>query len=450
MQPVSNHSQRKNKFGLLTVISIVIANMVGTGVFTSLGFQVAGIRSGFALLMLWALGGVVALCGAFAYSELSRYFPRSGGEYNFLSRLYHPAVGFLAGWISITVGFAAPVAAAAIAFGQYFHSAVDVTRYFPEFLGHLSTPSLLAICLIILLTALHATNKHWGAVFQNTMTLLKISFILLLIILGIILGKNVHLGFSPGPAAWSDIISPAFAISMYFVSYSYSGWNAAAYILSEVKEPSKNISRSLITGTGIVIVLYILLNFVFLYTVPVDELNGKIEIGYIFTQKVMGGTSGTAFGLVIAFLLISSVSSMIIVGPRVYHVIGEDYPLLRFLSKKKNDVPYFAIILQSLISIIFIITSTFEQVIIFVGFTLNLFTFLAVLGLFIFRKKHKEIIPVKGFGYPYIPAFFLLVSTWILVYGFIYKPVESLAGLLITGSGLVVYFISGSKKAAHE
>ena len=441
----------KNKFGLLTATSIVIANMIGTGVFTSLGFQVMGLSSGFTLLLLWFIGGLVALCGAFAYSDLSHRFPRSGGEYNFLSRIYHPAIGFLAGWISITVGFAAPVAAAAIAFGRYFTSAINLTRYFPEFLGHLNMPVLLAILLVLFLTLLHGTSKQMGAIFQNVMTTLKISFIILLFILGLVYGKNSGLSFLPNKKAWSEIISPAFAISMFFVSFAYSGWNAAAYILSEIKHPEKNITRSLLIGTSFVVLLYLLLNFIFLYAVPIPEIAGKIEVGYVFTQKILGQSAGSIFGLIISFLLISSVSSMIIVGPRVYHVIGEDYPLLRWLARKNNDIPYVAILFQSIISIFFIITSTFEQVIVFVGFTLNLFTFMAVLGVFIYRfRLAPENKPAHNFGYPYLPVFFLIVNTWLLVYGFIYKPFESIAGLLITLTGLGVYFLSRKGHISNE
>lgn len=433
----------KTNFSLVTAISVVIANMIGTGVFTSLGFQVMGLTSGFALMMLWFLGGLVALCGAFAYSELSVLYPRSGGEYHFISKIYHPGLGFLAGWISITVGFAAPVAAAAIAFGKYFSSAIDLKPIFPAFMGQMNLPVLLSILLVLFLTLLHGTNKHLGAVFQNVMTVVKISFILLLFILGLKFGTNTHIGFFPDKKALKDLISPAFAISMYFVSYSYSGWNAAAYILSEIKDPLKNTPRSLITGTTIVVLVYMMINFIFLYAVPIPELAGKIEIGYIFTQKILGNQAGAIIGLIISFLLISSVSSMIIVGPRVYNAIGEDYRLLRWLSHKKNDVPYVAILFQSLISIIFIITSTFEQVIIFVGFTLNLFTFLSVLGVFItrFRQTKSESF-FRAFGYPWLPAFFLVVNTWILVYGFIYKPHESLAGLVITASGYLLYLLS--------
>jgi len=440
----------KKNFSLATAIAVVIANMVGTGVFTSLGFQVMGLTSGFSLIMLWALGGVVALCGAFAYSELCVLYPRSGGEYHFISKIYHPGLGFLAGWISITVGFAAPVAAAAIAFGKYFSSAIDLKPLFPDFLGQMNLPVMLSILLVLFLTILHGMNKQMGAIFQTVMTIVKISFILLLFILGLHFGKYTHIGFSPDKKAFKDIISPAFAISMYFVSYSYSGWNAAAYILSEIKNPLKNTPRALISGTLIVVLLYMLINFIFLYAVPIPELAGKIEVGYVFTQKILGHQAGAIMGLIISFLLISSVSSMIIVGPRVYHAIGEDYKLLGWLARKRNDVPYVAIIFQSLISIFFIITSTFEQVIIFVGFTLNLFTFLTVLGVFITRFRRKEGQAVyNAFGYPYLPGFFLLINTWILVYGFIYKPHESLAGLFITGAGWIIWLIAKPRETKH-
>ncbi len=349
-------------------------------------------------------------------------------------------MGFLAGWISITVGFAAPLAAAAIAFGRYFSSAIDLKPYFPGFIGQMNLPVLLSVLLILFLTFVHGTNKHLGAVFQNVMTVIIISFIVLLFILGLKYGKYTQIGFNIDAKALKAIISPAFAISMYFVSYSYSGWNAAAYILSEIKDPLKNTPRSLITGTSVVILLYMMINFIFLYAVPIPELAGKIEIGYIFTQKVLGHQAGVIIGLIISFLLVSSVSSMIIVGPRVYHAIGEDYRLLRWLSHKRNDVPYIAILFQSTISIFFILTSTFEQVIIFVGFTLNLFTFFSVLGVFVTRFRQKKSgTSSQSFGYPYLPGFFLLVNIWILVYGFIYKPHESIAGLVITASGWIVY-----------
>ncbi len=438
----------KKKYSRYTAISVVVANMIGTGVFTSLGFQVMGLSSGFALVMLWLIGGIIALCGAFAYSELAVKLPKSGGEYNFLSEIYHPAMGFLAGWISITIGFAAPVAAAAIAFGKYFSSSLGFPSSF--FLSErLTAPVLFAIVLILALSLIHTFNKIVGATFQNIMTVMKVLFILLLIVLGFTYGTSTHIGFLPSRHALKEMISPAFAVSMFFVTYSYSGWNAAAYISAEIKDQKKNIPISLISGTAVVIFLYLFLTVVFLFTLPIAEVSGKLEVGYLFANKILGVKAGVIMGSVISFLLISSVSSMIIVGPRVYNAMGEDYPRLKWLSKKRNDIPALAILFQSLLSIVFILTSTFEQVIVIIGFTLNLFTFMTVLGVFVLRRKRPELKPpFKTMGYPFLPGLFLILNLWILGYGFISRPHESLAGIGITLAGLAIYFVAGKKNKA--
>lgn len=438
------------KFGLSTATALVIANMVGTGVFTSLGFQVAGLSSGLALLMLWALGGLIALLGALTYSEAGVLFPRSGGEYHYLSRMYHPAVGFLAGWISFLVGFAAPVAAAAMALGRYAGSALAVPEH-PAGLPLLSASSWIAIAVIAAVTAVHSLDKVIGARFQNIITAFKVVFIFVLIGLGLLLGRPAGLSFAAGAAAWKDILSPAFAVSMYFVTFAYSGWNAAAYVAGEIREPQRNLPRSLITGTLFVIAAYVLLNFVFLYTVPLADLAGKVEVGYIFAGKVFGAQGGRIMGGLIAFLLLSSISAMIIAGPRLSKVLGEDHRLFRGLARTtRKDIPAVAIVVQGLISVFYVITATFDQVIVFVGFTLNAFTFLTVLGVMILRRKRPDLPrPYKTLGYPVVPALFLLIQAYILVYGLLYRPKESLAGIAITLLGLVVYFLD-RKKGSEE
>jgi APA family basic amino acid/polyamine antiporter len=433
---------KPSKFGLSTATALVIANMVGTGVFTSLGFQVAGLSSGLALLMLWGLGGLIALLGALTYSEAGVLFPRCGGEYHYLTRMFHPAVGFLAGWISILVGFAAPVAAAAMALGRYAGSALALPERL-SFLPVLSTTSWIAIAVIAALTAVHSLDKVVGARFQNIITTFKVVFIFVLIALGLAVGKPAGLSFAAGAAAWKDILSPAFAVSMYFVTFAYSGWNAAAYVAGEIKDPKKNLPRSLITGTLFVVVIYILLNFVFLYTVPLAELAGKVEVGYIFAGHVFGAQGGRIMGGLIAFLLLSSISAMIIAGPRLSKVLGEDYWLFRGLARStRKDIPAAAIVVQGLISAFYVLTATFDQVVVFVGFTLNLFTFLTVLGVMIMRRKRPDLPrPYRTIGYPVVPVLFLLIQAYIMVYGLLYRPKESIAGIAITGLGFLIYLL---------
>ena len=440
----------RTKFSLTTATALVIANMVGTGVFTSLGFQVGQdasgnpvISSGLALILLWVLGGAVALFGALTYSEAGVLYPRCGGEYHYLTKMYHPTIGFLAGWISFLVGFAAPVAAASIALGSYLRSALSLPEHLGGALSFLKTSSLFAMAVIIVLTAIHSVDKMLGARFQNVITLFKVLCILATVGLGLILGKSAHLSFALSKGAVHDILSPAFAISMFFVSFAYSGWNAAAYIAGEMEKPSKNLPISLITGTIFVIVLYVLLNFAFLYTVPLPELSGKLEVGFIFATKVFGASGGRIMAGIISFLLLSSISAMIIAGPRVTRVIGEDYHLFRWMGRTtRKDIPAIAIATQGLLSIFYILTSTFDQVIVFIGFTLNLFTFMTVLGVMIVRRKHPELPrPYRTLGYPVVPILFLLINIWILVYGVIYRTKESLAGIGITAIGLLVYGI---------
>jgi len=430
----------KTKFSLTTATALVVANMVGSGVFTSLGFQAAGISSGPALLLLWILGGAIALFGALTYSEAGVLFPRSGGEYHFLTEMFHPALGFLAGWISFLVGFAAPVAAAAMGLGRYLTSALAV----PEKTGAgLPSSSLIAVGVVAVLTVLHSLDKNLGARFQNVITIFKVLFIVLIIVLGLAMGEPTGLSFAPTGRALRDVLSPAFAVSMFFVTFSYSGWNAAAYVAGEIENPRRNLPRSLIAETLIVSVLYIFLNFVFLRTIPIAELSGKLEVGYLFAGRVFGAAGGRLMSAVIAFLLLSSVSAMIIAGPRISRVIGEDYRLFRFLGKTTaKDIPAAAVVVQGLLSVFYIVTSTFDQVIVFIGFTLNLFTFMTVLGVMIMRRKRPDLPrPYRTWGYPWTPAAFLVIHVYILAYGLIYRPRESLAGLGLTAAGLVVYAI---------
>jgi basic amino acid/polyamine antiporter, APA family len=430
-------NKTSDRIGLSTATCIIVANMIGTGVFTSLGFQVVDLRSGFTLLLLWLLGGIFAICGALTYSELGAAMPHSGGEYYYLSRIYHPVVGFLSGWVSVTVGFAAPIAAAAMALGAYFSSV------FPSI-----SSSAIALLVVIGVSLIHTRNLQLGSYFQQAFTLLKVLLIIILISCGLLLAHGQNLAFSPSSQDLNLIFSSPFAVALVYVTYSYSGWNAAVYLASEVEEPEKNIPRSLIMGTLIVVGLYLLLNFIFLYTTPLDSLAGEVEVGYIAAGQIFGASGAKIMGLLISFGLISSISSMILAGPRVTQVIGEDIPLFKVLAKKNaKGIPYFAILLQLSIVIILLITSSFERVITYLGFTLTLSSFITVLGVFIHRFRYPNVRrPYKTWGYPITPLIFLAISLWMLIFILIDKPMESLAGIATLAIGLVVYFVATKNK----
>jgi basic amino acid/polyamine antiporter, APA family len=427
----------------VTATAIVVADMVGVGVFTSLGFQVTDIKSGFSLLLLWIVGGLVAICGAFCYAELSTMFPRSSGEYNFLRRIYHPAFGFVAGWLSATVGFAAPIALAAMAFGSYFNAAA------PGLPHHLfgfavNWPLVLGLLMTWIASLVHLGGAKFGGAYHNIWTVLKLAFIVVFIFAGFAVGNFQSVSFTPGAADLGYIGAAPFAISLVFVMYSYSGWNAATYIVGELREPTRNLPRALFIGTGLVIVLYVALNAVFLLTTPINELAGRIDVALIAGTHVFGQLGGRIVGALICLGLVSSISAMTWIGPRVTMTMGEDIPLLRpFSRKSRNDAPTVAIVFQLLIADLLLLTQSFEAVLDFIQFSLAFCSFFTVLGLIKMRITHPELPrPYRAWGYPVTPLIFLSVTLFMMYYLIVNRPLQSLAGVAMMSVGLVIYFAS--------
>ena len=431
----------QTKFKYITVTAVIVANMVGTGVFTSLGFQLLDIRSGFALLLLWILGGLTALCGAISYAELGATLPRSGGEYNFLSKIYHPAAGFVSGWISMSVGFAAPTALAAMTFSAYFTS--SLFGEVPNFVEQ-----LIAVALLLLLSVVHSSNHRNSGRTQTIFTTLKVAVILLFILASLIVVEAPQpISFLPNNNDLQIVTSGAFAVALIYVSFAYSGWNAATYLSSEIENPQRALPLVLISGTSIVTLLYLGLNFVFLYTTPMDSMIGEVEVGAIAARTVFGELAGGLFGLALALLLISTVSAMTMAGPRVIQVVGEDFPKLSFLGRKNSSgIPARSIFLQSTIAVIFIISSTFESVLIFAGFTMALNTFASVLGLFVLRLRKPDLVrPYRAFLFPLTPLIFLGVTGWTLTFTLLMRPVEVLFSFGIIIVGLIFYYLTSSQ-----
>lgn len=419
------------KIGFYTAISLVIANMIGTGVFTSLGFQLFDIHSVFSILLLWLLGGIISFCGALVYGELGVAIPRSGGEYVYLSKLMHPSVGFMSGWVSSTVGFAAPVALASMALGTY------VNKIIPEI-----NITACALVVVAVITLIHAMHLKVGSSVQKILTLLKVAVIVCFILAGLFHTPSHQISITPQANSMNEIFSAGFWVSLIYVSYAYSGWNAASYLAGDMENPQKNLPKALLLGTFIVTIIYVLLNFVFLYSSPIAELTGVLEIGHVSAAHIFGETIGKMMSIIIAFLLLSSISAMIMAGPRIIKSMGEDLPMLSLLAKtNKNNVPYAAVITQSLITVILIITAQFEAVLTFVGFSLSIFTFLTVSSVFILRAKKDTIAGYKTWGYPVTPILFLLLNAFTIYFVFTQKPTESLLGLLNVAIGGAVYFI---------
>jgi basic amino acid/polyamine antiporter, APA family len=427
---------------LLTATFIVISNMIGTGIFTSLGYQVGGLPSGFVILFLWLIGGICAFCGAVSYAELAATLPRSGGEYHFLSRTYHPAVGFVSGFLSVTVGFAAPIALAAMAFAKYF------TDFTPGV-----SPLLVSIGIATLATAVHLRSVIFGARFQNVATIFKLSLILIFIGAGLFASAHVEpLTFLPKPGDSQLVTSAPFAISLVYVMYSYTGWNASTYIIGEVRDPSRNVPLSVAIGSGLVTLLYLALNAVFLHVAPLAALEGKLDVGHVAAQYIFGEKGGHLMAGLICIGLVSSISAMTWIGPRVTMAMGEDCHTLRFLGQKNvNGVPSRAILLQFVIVVALLISASFERVLTYVQFSLSLCSFLTVLGVIVLRWRRPDLArPYKAWGYPVTPVLFLVITGWMLVFLLKSKPQESLAGLATLLIGLLVYFLSPTRPQSES
>src|SRR5450432_1252862 len=287
------------RISLLTATCIVVANMVGTGIFTSLGFQVGDLPTGFAIMALWTMGGICALCGALSYAELGAALPRSGGEYHFLREIYHPALGFAAGWISATVGFAAPVAIAAIPFGIY------IASIFPSL-----NPLFLALAVVWIVTAILLRDLPLGAKFQNSATVLKVALIGIIIVAGFAVHSTNVVSFLPRKLDGPLLVSPIWAVSLFWVMYAYSGWNASTYIVGEVRNPARTIPLSVGLGTVVVMALYLGANAAFLRTTPAAEMMGKQQVAVIAGAHIFGAAGAKVMAAFICLGLISTVSAM--------------------------------------------------------------------------------------------------------------------------------------------
>ncbi len=420
---------------LPTATSITVANMIGTGVFTSLGFQLLATSSGFAILVLWALGGVFALCGALAYGELAAALPRSGGEYNFLSRTFHPALGFMAGWLSLVAGFAPPIALACMAFGSYFSRVLPVS------------PLVLSCAVVAVVTLFHLRDLKLSSRFQNYLTLFKVTLLVAFIALPFFSGQRSQIRFAPRRDDLDAFLDPAYGVSLLYVMFGYAGWNAATYVIGEVREPRRNVPRALFLGTVLVLVLYVAVHWAFLATTPAELLAGKIEIGYVVATHVLGETGGQWAATLLAVALVSTISAMTWAGPRVTQMMGEDYAFFRALGRTSPaGVPVRAILLQTGIVYLLLLTSTFDSVLVYVQLLLTASSALTVAALFrlrhLRRVRGEEPPPYRTWGYPVTPLLFLGISVVTMVYTVYKQPVESFAGLATLAVAVPVYLLS--------
>ncbi len=435
----------KVKVGFNTAYSVVVANMIGVGVFTSLGFQLIGLQSYISITVLWLFGGFLALNGSFCYAELSAAYPKSGGEYNFLREAFGDRVGFLSGWTSSIVGFAAPIAAAAHAFSKYF---IDMSSLSIN-------PIYISIPLILILTAFHCISLSHSSILQIFTSFSKILLLVLFIVVGFIAvfySKQSSIGTTNLVVGnyKQEMLSPAFWVSLIYVSYAYSGWNASSYIIDDIKNPQKVVPRSILFGVISVIAIYTLLNIVFLLSSKQDQLAGKEDFVFDVAKNLFTKNGAILISSLISFFLISSIGALIMVGPRVIHTISQDYPFFSFFIKSnKNGIPFRSIITQSLIAIVILSTSSFDFIISTMGLILCLFTTLTSIAVIILRFKSPQLSrPIKVPFYPIPPILYAVFNIWIMYYVVTAKPEQAIYCIIFLLIGLIIYYLASKKKTS--
>ncbi len=453
----------KRRLGLAITAAIVIANMIGAGVFTSTGFQAAALHDPPTILLAWIVGGIIALCGAAAYAELGSLMPRAGGEYVYLREAYHPAAGFMSGWVSLTAGFSAPIALAAIGFSRYLAKLAPSLHQDVPWLTarldlgfvvnlHFGAEQAIAIALILAVTCLHSIDSKVGGWVQAAFTAAKVLLIVLFILGGVFLGHGSWSNLASQSGGFSNVGTLAFATALIYVSFAYSGWNAAAYIANEVERPERNLPRALLLGTGIVMALYVLLNLVFFYALPSDSLAGVFEVGDVAARALFGDRAGNLVTSVIALALVSSVSAMIMAGPRVYAAMATDRALPQALAHhNKRGVPLNAVVTQGVLASLFCIVGDPDVLIRFVGFTLAVFAALTVSAVFVLRRRGMRA-SYRTFGYPVTPVLFIATSVWIAAAQIYNQPKESaiVGAVLLVGAVLYATMVRGKERLPDE
>ncbi|NSW93220.1 MAG: amino acid permease [Bacteroidales bacterium] len=435
----------QRKLGLFPATNIVVANMIGAGIFTTSGLLMSGLNDPVLMLVLWAMGGIIALCGALAYGELGAAMPGAGGEYLFLSRLYHPIFGFLSGWVSFIVGFSAPIAASALGFSEYFTRAVPVLSPWAQNslgVGPELTKKILAVSVILIFTFIHYRGIKYGAKIQNVLTLMKILLIVILLTAGFASGKGDFSNFSRGGSLPGGLAGWKTAgLSLMWIMFAYSGWNASTYLGAEIKNPTRNLPGSLIYGTLIVMLLYIGINILYVYGISPEEMKGVISVGGLAMGNLFGKSAEILFSILIAFALFSSLSAFIIIGPRVYYSMAKDGLFFKSVAKihKRFQVPSNSILLQCVIAVILVLSGTFEQVLTYMGFALGIFPVLTVLGVWRLRKREPGAMRIKGF--PFTQIVYILCGILILFLSFLERPAESSVAILTVVVGIPFYYI---------
>lgn len=439
------------RVGLISAGCVIVADMVGSGIFTTSGFIMQMLGNAWWLLACWVIGAVITLTGALSYGELGARLPRAGGEYIFLRESFGPLWAFLSGWISLVVGFSAPIAAAAVAAAGYLLKAVYGAAPEPFFSAGvlvISPETLLALGFLCAFTLLHTRKLGIGLGVQNALTFFKILVLLILVLAGLWLWPDDS---TWPPISFSGTGAPsagAVATALVFVSFAYTGFNAAAYLGGEIKNPGRNLPRALLLGTGLVALLYILMNIAYLAALGPQGMPGVKEIAALAAEALLGSWAGKALSVCISICLLSALGAMILAGPRVYYAMARDGLFLGSLGRidARSGVPSNAIWLQSIIAAVMILTASFGALLFYIGFTLSIIAALAVAGLFVLRRKDESPPSFKVPGYPFTPLLFIAANLAMVVFSLSDNPWRGLPSAITLAAGVLLYWYFKQKR----
>jgi APA family basic amino acid/polyamine antiporter len=434
--PVTNRLPRQ--LGLGTATSVVVANMIGTGIFTTTGLLLPHVEAGWMVLLAWVLGGWIALAGSLCYAELATMMPHAGGEYVYLREIYSPLAGFLTGWTSFFVGFSAPIAATAVAISFYLAAAgVLPARWLVE--------KSVAVAIVLVFTGVHYLGLRFGARVQNTLTGLKLLLLVGLVGVGFASGRGSWGHFAAGSDFWTQGNWGGFGVTMLLVMFAYSGWNAAAYLAEEVREPARTLPRSLALGTLAVMIIYLLVNLLFFYAAPGTSFFGVEAVGEVAVRHLFGAQTGRSFALLVALALLSSLSAYTLLGPRVYFAMARDGLFFLFAARlhPRFQTLSYSILAQGAAAAVMVLSGTFEDLLTYIGFALGIFPWMAVAGMLWLRfTQPARPRPFRVPGGPLLPVFYLGAMAWILVVAFQGRPGPSLAAIATVLAGIPVYWLT--------
>jgi APA family basic amino acid/polyamine antiporter len=438
------------QIGLISASALVVSNMIGTGVFGTTGYMAGDLGSPSIILGIWVVGAICALLGAFCYSEIGINFPSSGGEFVYLTQAYGPTWGFMTGWVSFFAGFSGPIAFSALAFSEYLgyfwpglkQANAQYTLGPAWFTIKLGGAQMAASLLIGGLTIFNVFGVKPVAALQNVLTATKLAAIFGLIFFGFAAGTGSWEHFSQPATRWTTrSIELQFFVSLFFTYVSYSGWNAATYVAEEIYQPARTLPRALAFGTATVAMIYILLNVIFIYAIPLEKMKGEIAIGSLAASNLFGPAVSGVFAALFAISLTSTVNAMVTIGPRVYYAMAKNGAFLALAAEvhPKWRTPVAAILLQGVVAILMTLTP-FPDLIIFVGFLLNFFATATVASLFIFRKRPGwQKLPAVSFAWPLVPVLFILVGVWMTIFGLTLQPRIAITAAVIVIAGALLF-----------